>query len=160
MTVNHFNVDIPVFCDLCEKKIDEIKDVQLHGGFRHSMYIAIVKYILWKRKIKTKNTEIFSNMYKSPGIPDVYAEYTEKGKDDYGRTRTITKSVCIEIETNPTPGGNEDKYAQFFRPGMREPIILDMGPGFEKYKDERRKEGSTADDLELAYAYIDRNMVF
>jgi hypothetical protein len=154
MSVNHFPVQIPVFCDKCAEKVGEI-EVPLHGGWYHSTYIMLAKYILWKRGIKMKNPDTFTKMANNPGIPDVYIEYSYKGKDDAGRTKTIVKSCCIEIETNATPESTASKNLQFTRPGMREPIIIDMGTSFEKWRDKERAKGNEFDDIMMAYNYID-----
>jgi hypothetical protein len=113
-----------------------------------------------KRGYKLKNPENFSLLSKTPGIPDVYISYEYKGKDDYGRTRTFEKSVCIEIETNATTASILKKNQQFHLPGMREPVIIDMGAGFEEYKKKQRERGKDhPTDIDWIESYIDSRLV-
>jgi hypothetical protein len=113
-----------------------------------------------RRGYTLKNPEGFSRLAKSPGIPDVYIAYQYKGKNDYGRTISLEKSVCIEIEMNPTSTSILKKNEQFSRPGMREPIIIDMGKEFKEYKDKETAKGNTQpDDIAWIEAYIDRRLV-
>ena len=159
MSVNHFPASVALFCDNCENKIGEIES-PLHGGIYHSTYIMLAKYILWKRKIKIKNPDTFAKMANNAGIPDIYIEYSYKGKDDAGRTKTMVKSCCIEIETNATAESIMKKNLQFTRPGMREPIILDMGKTYDKWKEAEKQNGCEDDEIMLAYRFIDKYMVF
>jgi hypothetical protein len=134
--------------------------VPIHGGLRHSTCIFICKYICVKRGYKLKNPETFSHLFKNPGIPDVYLSYQYKGKDDYGKTRSFEKSVCIEIETDATTASILKKNEQFTRPGMKEAIIIDMGRGFEEYKKKRlTKNGDQPNEIDLIAEYIDSMLV-
>jgi hypothetical protein len=143
MAINHTNVNIPI-----------------HGGLFHSTCIFIATYICNERKYKLKNTEIFSSMYGCPGIPDIYIEYEYKGKDDNGKTRTLKNSVCIEIETNMTDSMNIQKCQQFTRPGMREPIIIDVGKGLDEFERKQKEKGKIYENqIDLIYAYIDWRIV-
>ena len=98
-------------------------------------------------------------MYKSPGIPDIYISYQYKGKNDYNQTRTLEKSVCIEIETNPTPGSILKKTEQFTRPGVEEPIIIDMGEGYNKFRTEMVLQDEFTNDIDCIALYIDSRLV-
>jgi hypothetical protein len=143
MSVNHYSIEVP-----------------LHGGLFHSTCIMICKYICWKRGYKLKNPAGFASMHKSPGIPDIFISYQYKGKDDYGQTRTLEKSLCIEIETNPTPAGNLKKAEQFTRPGVEEPIIIDMDKGFLDYKERQISKGKNLpNDIEWIADYIESRLV-
>jgi hypothetical protein len=113
-----------------------------------------------KRGYKLKNPDTFSILTKSPGIPDVYLSYQYKGKDDLGRTRTIERSVCVEIETDATNASILKKNEQFSRPGMSDPIIIDMGAGFQEYKKEQLKKGvDRPTDIDWIESYIDSRLV-
>jgi len=72
MGINHKSVSTPI-----------------HGGLFHSTCIFIATFICNERGYKLKNTEAFASLQKCPGIPDIYIEYEYKGKDDYGKLRTI-----------------------------------------------------------------------
>lgn len=140
---NHYSVDIP-----------------LHGGLFHSTCIMICKYICWKRGYELKNPVGFSTMNKCPGIPDIYIAYQYKGKDDYGKTRTFRKNVCIEIETDATPANILKKNEQFTRPGTDPPIIIDMGKGFDEYKSRMKAKGiDQPNDIEWIAQYIESRLV-
>jgi hypothetical protein len=142
MSSNHTNITVPV-----------------HGSLFHSTCIFICKYICLKRGYTLKDPEIFSRLAKSPGIPDVYVSYKYKGKDDYGQNRTLEQSVCIEIETNATSASILKKSEQFTRPGMREPIIIDMGAGFEEYRKKQLSKGLTQpNEIDLIAEYIDSRL--
>ncbi|OQA65211.1 MAG: hypothetical protein BWY36_01005 [Candidatus Diapherotrites archaeon ADurb.Bin253] len=99
-------------------------------------------------------------MFKSPGIPDIYVEYEYKGKDDLGRTKTFKQSVCIEIETNLTSAAEKKKMEQFTRPGIHEPIIIDMGKGYEEFKNKKKEMGVMFNnDIECIAEYIESMLV-
>jgi hypothetical protein len=130
--------------------------VPVHGGLLHSTYIFLAKYICMKRGYKLKNPDSFAMLYKSPGMPDIYIEFEYKKKDEMNRLRIIKESVCIEIESNLTNTAYDKKVIQFTRPGMREPIIIDMGRRFEEFKKESLAEGKDyKNDILWAEAYID-----
>jgi len=120
----------------------------------------ICKYICWKRGYKIKNPENFAAFTKSPGIPDIFISYECKAKNDYNHLVTVEKSVCIEIETDPTPANNLKKAEQFTRPGVEEPIIIDMNKGYENFK-ARQKEKNIdyPSDIERIAAYIEYKLV-
>jgi hypothetical protein len=143
MSVNHFSIDVP-----------------LHGGLYHSTCIMICKYVCWKRGYKIKNPEGFASLYKTPGIPDIYISYQYKGKDDRNQTRTLEKSVCIEIETNPSEASILKKTEQFTRPGMGEPIIIDVIKGFQDYKEKQISKRKTfPNDIEWMADYIESVLI-
>jgi hypothetical protein len=134
--------------------------VPIHGGLFHSTCIFICKFICSKRGYTLKNPEAFSRLAKSPGIPDVYLSYSYKSKDGYGQLRTLEQSVCIEIETNATSTSILKKSEQFTRPGMRDPIIIDMGKKYEDYKKKRLEKGlSQLNEIDLIAEYIDHELV-
>lgn len=138
----------------------KIIEVQAHGSLFHSTCIFICKYICLKRGYTLKDPEIFSRLAKSPGIPDVYISYKYKGKDDYNQTKTFEQSVCIEIETDATSASILKKNEQFTRPGMHEPIIIDMGRGFDDYKKKRLAKGlNQPSEIDLIAEYIDNRLV-
>lgn len=133
--------------------------VSVHGGLVHSVCILITKIICNERGYKLKDPETFSRLTKSPGIPDVYVSYEYKGKDDYGHNRTFEKSVCIEVETNATTASILKKNEQFARPGIREPVIIDLSK-LDEYKARKIAKGIThSNDIEWIYAFIDDNLV-
>lgn len=143
MAKNHMDITVPV-----------------HGGLFHSTCIFITKYICRERGYKLKNSEAFANMSKCPGIPDIFIEYEYKGKDEFGKTRTLRQSVCIEIETNPSNAATLKKMEQFTRPGMREPVIIDVGSGFKKFKKRQQEDGKIYDnDVDCIHDYIDEQLV-
>lgn len=143
MPVNHNSIDVP-----------------LHGGLFHSTCIMIAKYVCWKKGYKLKNPDAFAQMYKCPGIPDIYLEYEYKAKDDFGRTRTMRQSVCIEIETHLTKASSDKKYEQFYRPGMHEPIIIDVGTGFLEFKKKQKDKGvEYSTDIDCIAEYIENRLV-
>lgn len=134
--------------------------VPVHGGLWHSTCIFVAKYICNERGYKLKNTEAFATLFKSAGIPDIYIEYEYKGKDDYGQLRTIRQSVVIEIETNLTNTTEIKKTEQFSRPGMHEPIIIDVGKKLDEFKKRQKDKGKEyGNDIELIYAYLDERIV-
>jgi hypothetical protein len=157
MTINHSETKVKVEMD---DGTERLIKVPAHGGTFHSVCILIAEIICLKRGYTLKDTESFSRMNNYPGIPDVYVEYKIKRKNNYGQLKTYNESVCIEIETHPTTNMSLKKNMQFTRPGIREPIIIDMNTKYKRYiKSEKLRGIERGNDIDWIEAYIDSEIL-
>lgn len=126
----------------------------VHGDIEHFLFLSIASYICWQRDFTFLDGTGFALKHKCAGIPDIYARFPKKVKDDFG-TRKVDQYIVIEIETHANAKDTKKKLEQFESQAQNVQLCIVPMNKFESWKKQQIKKGKDfGNDLSWYSEYI------
>ena len=86
-----------------------------HGGEAHRILISHARAYLERGGWRIQDPRFYRVMLslKVPAIPDIVASKDGSYRTTWGKKKSVTESIVVEVETNPTTESVRKKHKQY-----------------------------------------------